>query len=148
MNRVEKILRYGEGNFLRGFVDRMVDILNEKTDFNGSVAIVQPMDKGLCDPRNTRKGVYTVLLRGVHEEETVEKQRKITSVSRCPNPHEDEHFVAYRQPGCSDDLRFVVSNTGFRGRDLTEVEGLQLHVEEYLNAIYRNGMKATLRELA
>mgnify|MGYP000846041869 FL=1 len=123
MKRVEKVLQYGEGNFLRGFVDWMVDILNEQTDFNGSVAIVQPMEKGLCELINAQRGVYTTLLRGVQNGETVEEYRKITCISRCLNPHETEQFIAYRELGRSNDLRFVVSNT-------TEA-GIVYHREAY-----------------
>ena len=38
-----KVIQFGEGNFLRAFVEWMIELLNEKSDFNGSVAIVQPL---------------------------------------------------------------------------------------------------------
>ena len=53
--RVVKILQFGEGNFLRAFVDWMVDILNEKTDFDGAVEIVQPIIKGMAKEVNAAR---------------------------------------------------------------------------------------------
>ena len=63
-DRPIKILQFGEGNFLRAFVDYLVDIMNEKGLFNGSVAICQPIPNGLCDFINRQDGIYTLMLRG------------------------------------------------------------------------------------
>ena len=65
VTRPVRVLQYGEGNFLRAFADWMIDILNEKTDFNGNVVIVQPLEQGLGDMLNEQKGLYTTVLRGV-----------------------------------------------------------------------------------
>ena len=123
MKRNEKILQYGEGNFLRAFVDWMVDILNEKTDFNGSVVIAQPLERGLSDLINSQNGEYTTVLRGVQNGETVEEYRKITAVSRCLNPYHEADFESYKALATSGELRFVVSNT-------TEA-GIAYHKEAY-----------------
>lgn len=48
--RPVKVLQFGEGNFLRAFVDYMIDIANEKSDFNGSVALVKPIQMGTLFP--------------------------------------------------------------------------------------------------
>ncbi len=109
--RKEKILQFGEGNFLRAFVDWMIDILNEKTDFNGNVVIVQPLERGLSDMINTQNGLYTTVLRGVQGGKTVEDFRTITSVSRCLNPYKKEDYEQYLKLAHSEDLRFIVSNT-------------------------------------
>ena len=55
--RPVKILQFGEGNFLRAFVDWMVDILNERTDFNGAIEIVQPIAKGMAKEVNAQDGL-------------------------------------------------------------------------------------------
>ena len=34
-NAPEKVMQFGEGNFLRAFVDDFIDIANEKSGFNG-----------------------------------------------------------------------------------------------------------------
>ena len=45
----EKVMQFGEGNFLRAFVDYFIDIANEKANFNGKVVLVQPIASGLSD---------------------------------------------------------------------------------------------------
>ncbi|GHU21152.1 altronate oxidoreductase [Spirochaetia bacterium] len=109
VQRPEKVLQYGEGNFLRAFVDWQIDITNEKTDFNGNVVIVQPLEHGLGDAINAQKGLYTTVLRGMQSGKAVEEFRPITSVSRCINPYND--FNEYIRCAENPDLRFVISNT-------------------------------------
>lgn len=65
-----RVLQFGEGNFLRGFVDYFIDMLNEKAGFNGKVAVVQPIANGLSNLINEQEGLYTLYLRGI------EKRRK------------------------------------------------------------------------
>jgi tagaturonate reductase len=107
--RPEKVMQYGEGGFLRAFVDWMIDILNEKTDFNGNVVIIQPLERGMSDTLNGQNCLYTTALRGVQNGVTVEELRAIKSVSRCINPYTD--YDAYMKRAENPDLRFVVSNT-------------------------------------
>ena len=38
-----KVMQFGEGNFLRAFVDYFYDIANEKAGYNGKVKLVQPI---------------------------------------------------------------------------------------------------------
>lgn len=103
--RPEKIIQFGEGGFLRGFADWMIQKINEQTDFNGSVVIVQPIEKGLCDVLTAQNCVYTHLIRGV---EGVEKTL-VDVVSRCVKPYEnyDEYLKLAENP----DFRFIISNT-------------------------------------
>ena len=103
--RKEKVIQFGEGGFLRGFVDWMLDIANEKTDFDGSVVVVQPIKNGLCDVLEAQGCVYTHLCRGV---EGVD-QRKINVISRCVKPYDD--FDKYMALAENKDFRFIVSNT-------------------------------------
>lgn len=107
--RPERILQFGEGNFLRGFVDWMVDILNEKGLFDGSVVLVQPIAKGLAEMINERAGLYSTYLRGLQNGEAKEESRIITAISRCINPYTD--YNAYIEAGCGPDIRYIVSNT-------------------------------------
>ncbi len=109
VTRPERILQYGEGNFLRAFVDWMVDILNEKTGFDGNVVMVQPLDRGMADMINAQKGLYTTILRGVQNGNTVEQYRCINSTSRCINPY--AQFDQYMACAENPDLRLIVSNT-------------------------------------
>ena len=105
----EKILQFGEGNFLRGFVDWMIDKMNEQGLFNGSVVVVQPIEEGLADALNNQDGLYTLYLRGVQDGTTIEQKRIISSVSRGINLYTD--FEGYMKTAENGDLRFVISNT-------------------------------------
>ena len=107
--RPVKVLQFGEGNFLRAFVDWIIDLLNEKGDFNGSVMMVQPLAKGMGEMINDQDGLYTTVLRGVRNGKPVEEFRKITSVEGCINPYSDyDKFIAQAE---NPDLRFIISNT-------------------------------------
>lgn len=80
--RPVKVLQFGEGNFLRAFVDYMIDIANEKSDFNGSVALVKPIQMGTLFPAFKEQDYrYTVMLRGLVDGQAVEQTRVVTSVS-------------------------------------------------------------------
>lgn len=105
----EKVLQFGEGNFLRAFADYLIDIMNQKNLFGGSVVICQPIEKGLCRLINEQNGLYTLILRGRENGEPVEKTRIVESVSRCINPYED--FSALLDVAKSSDLKVIISNT-------------------------------------
>lgn len=107
--RPEKILQFGEGNFLRAFVDWIVDILNEKTDFNGNVVVVQPLPEGRIKELNEQDSLYTLYLSGIKDGKAVSEHRIINSISRCINPYED--YQQYLKLAENPDLRFVISNT-------------------------------------
>ena len=107
--RPVKILQFGEGNFLRAFVDWIVDILNEKTDFNGAVEIIQPINKGMADMVNKQDGLYHVVLKGVQQGKVFSETRLVTCVSNAINPYED--FESYLTTAENPDLKFIVSNT-------------------------------------
>jgi tagaturonate reductase len=107
--RPVKILQFGEGNFLRAFVDWMVDILNEKTDFNGAVEIVQPISKGMAKEVNAQEGLYHVVLKGIQQGKIFSETRLITCVSKAINPHED--FQNFLKSAENPDLKIIVSNT-------------------------------------
>lgn len=118
-NAKEKVIQFGEGGFLRGFVDWMLQAVNEKTDFNGSVVVVQPIEKGMCDMLTAQDCVYTHICRGSEGVDT----RKINVISRCVKPYDD--YEAYLKLAENPDFRFIVSNTTesgivFRDEDRAE----------------------------
>ncbi|MDR0669737.1 MAG: tagaturonate reductase [Treponema sp.] len=125
VNRPERILQYGEGNFLRGFADWQVDILNEKTNFNGNVVAVQPRNRKGAQGAliNAQRGLYTTVLRGLKGEKRTEEIRVVRSLSRCVNPYTqfDEYIACAENP----ELRFVFSNTTEAG--ISYGEGEELH---------------------
>ena len=104
-----KAVQFGEGNFLRAFIDWQIDVLNEKTDFNGDVMMFQPLGRGMGDMINAQNGFYTTVLRGIENGKEVEQLRKITSVRGCINPYSD--YEDYIKQADNPDLRFVFSNT-------------------------------------
>ncbi len=107
----EKVLQFGEGNFLRAFADYWFDIANEKADWNGKIVLVQPIANGLTDLINSQEGLYTLYLRGSQQGERIDRKRVISSVSRCLNPYDATGFDAMMKLAVSDDLEYVVSNT-------------------------------------
>ena len=108
-NAPEKVMQFGEGNFLRAFVDYFFDIANEKAGWNGKVALVQPIAMGLTDLINKQEGLYTLYLRGSEKGEKIDYKRVISSVSRCMNPYGDWDKVL--ELARSKDLEIIVSNT-------------------------------------
>lgn len=107
--RPEKVIQFGEGNFLRAFVDWIIFNMNEKTDFNGSVVVVQPIEKGMIDMLNGQDCLYHVNLQGLDNGEPVNSLTKIDVISRALNAYtqNDEFMRLAEQP----EIRFVISNT-------------------------------------
>ena len=105
----EKVMQFGEGNFLRAFVDDFFDIANEKAGFNGKVVLVQPIAQGLTDLINKQEGLYTLYLRGSEKGIKVDDKRVISAVSRCINPYGEWDKVL--ELARSADLEIIVSNT-------------------------------------
>ena len=102
---MEKVIQFGEGGFLRGFVDWMIQKVNETTDFDGQVVVVQPIEQGMCDMLSAQDCVYTHVCRGSEGVEV----KKIDVISRCVKPYED--WNAYLSLAENADFRFIVSNT-------------------------------------
>jgi tagaturonate reductase len=103
--RKERVIQFGEGGFLRGFADWMLQYVNEKTDFNGSVCVVQPIREGLCDLLTAQNCKYTHLCRGAEGVDI----KEIDVISRCVKPYDD--FEGYMDLAKNPDFRFVISNT-------------------------------------
>lgn len=104
-----KILQFGEGNFLRAFVDYMIDIANEKAVFDGGAAVVKPIPFGNLDNLNAQECIYTVILRGKQDGKTVSQKRVVTSVSKAVDPY--TQYGDYAALAKLPELRFIVSNT-------------------------------------
>jgi tagaturonate reductase len=106
-----KVLQFGEGNFLRAFVDYWFDMANEKVGWNGKVALVQPIPQGLTKMINEQEGLYTLYLRGSENGEKVDRKRVISSVDACYNPYDAEDWKKIIEIAKSDDLEYMASNT-------------------------------------
>ncbi|MCY0771186.1 tagaturonate reductase [Enterobacter cloacae complex sp. 2022EL-00788] len=106
----ERIIQFGEGNFLRAFVDWQIDLLNEHTDLNSGVVIVRPIQSDFPPSLSTQDGLYTTIIRGLNEQgEAVSDARLIRSVNREISVYSqyDEFLRLAHNP----DMRFVFSNT-------------------------------------
>ncbi len=111
-NKVERpirVLQFGEGNFLRAFVDYMIDIANESGEFDGDIVLVKPIEFGTLDLFHKQECQYTVQLRGIVDGEAKRINRIVTSVTDVVAAHEEyEKYAGYAK---LDTLRFIVSNT-------------------------------------
>lgn len=105
----EKIIQFGEGNFLRAFVDWIIWNMDAKTNFNGSVVVVQPIDRGMVDWLNGQDCLYHVNLQGRLNGEAVNSLERIDVISRALNPYSQN--AAFMALADQPEIRFVISNT-------------------------------------
>ena len=107
--RPERIIQFGEGNFLRAFVDWIVYNMNEKADFDSSAVVVQPIEKGMIDMLDKQDCLYHVNLQGLENGKTVNSLTMIDVISRTLNPYSDND--AFLKLAEQPEMRFVISNT-------------------------------------
>lgn len=104
-----KIMQFGEGNFLRAFVEWIIQDLNDKGAISSDVVLVQPMPFGRVKELAEQDGLYTLRLEGIDGGKKVKNSQVINVVGDCVNPFaEYEKFLAY---GESEDLEVIISNT-------------------------------------
>ncbi len=120
----ERVIQFGEGNFLRAFCDWIIQRMNDELDFNSSVAVVQPIAQGLGDLINSQDGLYHLILEGVKDGNPVREKQLIDCITRCVNPYSD--YAAYEELFLSEEVRFVVSNTTEAGIQWAEGESLAM----------------------
>ncbi|MBU3075778.1 tagaturonate reductase [Clostridium estertheticum] len=119
----ERVLQFGEGNFLRAFVDWQIDKMNKEAGFNGSVVVVQPIENGLVDKLNDQDGLYTLYLQGMNDGKAIAEHSVINSISRGINPYTQHD--EYMKVAENKDLRFVFSNTTEAGIAYDEKDKLE-----------------------
>ena len=104
-----KFLQFGEGNFLRAFVDYLIDKMNKEAGFNAGVAVVQPTVGGLVNMLEEQDNLYTLFVRGVKKGQIVDDQRVISAIQRSLSPY--ENYQEYLDLAKGEDLQFILSNT-------------------------------------
>lgn len=105
----EKVLMFGEGNFLRAFVGSIFQELAERGLYRSRIVCVQGIENGMADVINEQNGLYTVVQRGMKNGEIIDRYQVIEVVSRCLNPYREyENYLALAK---SQDLELVISNT-------------------------------------
>jgi tagaturonate reductase len=108
-DRPIKVVQFGEGNFLRAFVDYMIDIANEQGTFEGNIVLIKPIDFGNLDMFHEQNCKYTVSLRGMVDGEAKVLDRQVSSVCDAVDAYKE--YEKYMELAEIPSLRFVVSNT-------------------------------------
>jgi tagaturonate reductase len=104
-----KIVQFGEGNFLRAFVEFAFQKLNQDADFNAGIAVVQPIDKGLVNMINDQDGLYTLFMKGIKKGEEIQEKELITNIVKAIDPYASfNEFLALAK---EEELAFIISNT-------------------------------------
>ena len=118
-----KVIQYGEGNFLRAFVDYIIDKLNKEANFNAGVAVIQPLAGGMVGMLNEQDGLYNLFLRGIKNGEETEEIHTISCVQDGINPYDDyERYLALAE---GEDLEFLISNTTEAGISFDDSDTLE-----------------------
>lgn len=104
-----KIIQFGEGNFLRAFVEYAFQTLNKEVDFNAGIAVVQPIDRGMITMLNDQDGLYTLFTKGIKNGKEIKEKELITNIVKGIDPYTD--FEAYLNLAKKETLEFIVSNT-------------------------------------
>lgn len=104
-----KVLQFGEGNFLRAFVDWIIFKMNDEVNFDSGVTVVQPIEEGLAEMINDQDGLYTLFLQGIKNGEPVRDKYLIDVVNNCINPYSD--FQAYMETARDENIKIIISNT-------------------------------------
>ena len=119
----ESVIQFGEGGFLRSFVDVFIHKMNEQGLFDGKVVVVQPIQKGLIPVINEQQGVYHQFLRGIDGGTVVNDCIEVHSISRGVDPYTDyEGFLALAH---NPDMKIIISNTTEAGIEYLGTESLQ-----------------------
>ncbi|WP_338407096.1 tagaturonate reductase [uncultured Flavobacterium sp.] len=104
-----KVVQFGEGNFLRAFVDYAFQKLNKEVDFNAGVAVVQPIDRGLVSMLNDQDGLFTLFMKGVKKGQEIEEVEVISNIVKAIDPY--ANFNDYLSLAKEESLAFIISNT-------------------------------------
>ena len=120
----ERVIQFGEGNFLRAFIDWQLDWLNQHQDTDAGVVVVRPRNRVVEDSLNQQDGLYTTLIRGLNEAgEQVSETRLIRSVNREIQPY--QQYDAFLALARAPQMRFVFSNTTEAGIAFAEQDRLE-----------------------
>ena len=119
----ERILQFGEGNFLRAFANWMIHEMNHQANFDAGVVVIQPIANGLIKTLNDQDGLYTLYMNGIKNGEVLSERKVIDCIQRGINPYED--YDAYLANAENPNLRFVISNTTEAGISYNPKDNLE-----------------------
>ena len=115
-----KVVQFGEGNFLRAFVDYAFHKLNKEVDFNAGIAIVQPLKEGMVHLINDQDGLYTLFMNGIKKGEKIQDIQLIDTIVKAINPYSE--FADYLALAKESALQFIVSNTTEAGIEFLDTD--------------------------
>jgi tagaturonate reductase len=115
-----KVVQFGEGNFLRAFVDYAFHRLNNEVDFNAGIAVVQPLKEGMVNMINDQDGLYTLFMNGIKKGEKIQDIQLISNIVKAINPYSD--FADYLALAKEPALQFIVSNTTEAGIEFLDTD--------------------------
>lgn len=118
-------MQFGGGNFLRAFVDWMLQVLNEETNFNGGVVIIKPTERGDYSELKLQNGLFTVVLDGIQNGQLIAEKKLVECVQEIINPYND--WDVYLGLAKNPALRFVVSNTTEAGIKFSKEDLFEHH---------------------
>ena len=119
----DKVIQFGEGGFLRGFVDWIIKLTNDCTDFSAGVTVVQPIEFGMCDKLEEQDCIYTHVMRGIKDGVPTVEKKIIDVIKRTVNPFRD--YDEYLKLAENPDYRFIVSNTTESGIVFEETDKME-----------------------
>lgn len=105
----ERIIQFGEGNFLRAFANWMIHEMNKQANFDAGVVAIQPINQGLIKMLNDQDGLYTLYLNGIKNGNAISEHEVIDCIQRGINPY--ENYADYLANAENPNLRFMISNT-------------------------------------
>ena len=119
----ERILQFGEGNFLRAFANWMIHEMNHQANFDAGVVVIQPISNGLIKTLNDQDGLYTLYMNGIKNGKVLSEKKVVDCIQRGINPYED--YDAYLANAKNPNLRFVISNTTEAGISYNPEDNLE-----------------------
>lgn len=142
----ETVIQFGEGNFLRGFFDCFLDVMNKNGLYNGKAVVIQPREGGKCALLNEQNCKFNLYLRGIENSEIKQEHHFIESISRGIDPY--KNFDEYMALADNPDFRFVVSNTTEAGISFDETnrfddkpcKGFPAKLTQLLYRRYKKGL--------
>lgn len=135
-----RVIQFGEGNFLRAFVDWQLQQLNNHQLFKGSATVIQPLSKGLKELLDEQNDYYTVILEGLLNGQVVNSHEIMTTIHEVINPYQD--YQAYLALAEDDNYRFIFSNTteagiAFNEKDQNTEDAEKTYPAKLTQLLYR-----------
>ena len=142
----ETVIQFGEGNFLRGFVDYFLHKMNQAGLYDGKAVVIQPRAGGKCALLSAQDCKYNLYARGIQNGNIVNEHTFIESISRCVDPYKE--FDSYMALADNPDFRSIVSNTTEAGIAFDETckftdtpcTGFPAKLTQLLYRRYKNGL--------